>query len=58
MSQCRRRLREAEAEAALDVSTTWELSYQQLEELDDEKKYKSAILTLFAFLDCQHISQN
>ncbi|KAF7891171.1 uncharacterized protein EAF02_001496 [Botrytis sinoallii] len=57
MSQYRRKIGEAADETALNVFTTWELSYQQLETLDDEKKYKSRILTLFAFLDRQKISQ-
>lgn len=57
MSQYRRKIGEAADETALNVFTTWELSYQQLEKLDDENRYKSAILTLFAFFDCQHISQ-
>ncbi|KAF5870455.1 putative kinesin light chain protein [Botrytis fragariae] len=57
MSQYRRKIGEAADETALNVFTTWELSYQQLETLDDEKKYKSRILTLFAFFDCQNISQ-
>ncbi|TGO69307.1 hypothetical protein BELL_0780g00030 [Botrytis elliptica] len=57
MSQYRRKIGEAADETALNVFTTWELSYQQLETLDDEKKYKSRILTLFAFLDHQKISQ-
>ncbi|KAF7891787.1 hypothetical protein EAF00_008089 [Botryotinia globosa] len=57
MSQYRRNIGEAAEETALNVFTTWELSYQQLEILDDEKKYKSKILTLFAFFNCQNISQ-
>ncbi|THV54036.1 hypothetical protein BGAL_0036g00170 [Botrytis galanthina] len=57
MSQYRRKIGEAAEETALNVFTTWELSYQQLETLDDEKKYKSRILTLLAFLNCQNISQ-
>ncbi|KAF7941945.1 uncharacterized protein EAE97_006782 [Botrytis byssoidea] len=57
MSQYRRKIGEAADETALNVFTTWELSYQQLEMLDDEKKYKSKILTLFAFFNCQNISQ-
>ncbi|KAK6602111.1 kinesin light chain [Botrytis cinerea] len=57
MSQYRRKIGEAADETALNVFTTWELSYQQFETLDDEKKYKSKILTLFAFFNCQNISQ-
>ncbi|KAF7890835.1 uncharacterized protein EAF01_010644 [Botrytis porri] len=57
MSQYRRKIGEAADETALNVFTTWELSYQQLETLDDEKRYKSKILTLFAFFNCQNISQ-
>lgn len=57
MSQYRRKIGEAADETALNVFTTWELSYQQLEKLDDEKKYNSIILTVFAFFDCQDISQ-
>ncbi|TEY39970.1 hypothetical protein BOTCAL_0445g00030 [Botryotinia calthae] len=57
ISQYRRKIGDAADETALNVFTTWELSYQQLETLDNEKNYKSKILTLFAFLNCQNISQ-
>lgn len=57
MSQYRRKVGKAANETALNVFTTWEPSYQQLEKLDDENKHKSVILALFAFFDCQNISQ-
>ncbi|PQE21480.1 Tetratricopeptide-like helical protein [Rutstroemia sp. NJR-2017a BBW] len=58
ISPYRRKLGDAEDETALNVFTTWELSFQQLETNDDEKKSKSTILTLFAFLDRQKISHH
>jgi tetratricopeptide (TPR) repeat protein len=58
ISPYRRKLGDAEDETALNVFTTWELSFQQLETHDDENKSKSTILTLFAFLDRQKISHH
>ncbi|PQE33146.1 Tetratricopeptide-like helical domain protein [Rutstroemia sp. NJR-2017a WRK4] len=58
ISPYRRKLGDAEDETALNVFTTWELSFKQLETHDDEKKSKSIILTLFAFFDRQGISHH
>jgi tetratricopeptide (TPR) repeat protein len=58
ISPYRRKLGDAEDETALNVFTTWELSFQQLETHDDEMKSKSIFLTLFAFFDRQRISHH
>jgi hypothetical protein len=54
MSQYKKGLTETEEETAMNVFTTWELSFSQL-----EAKYTkaSAILTLFAIFDCKDISE-
>jgi tetratricopeptide (TPR) repeat protein len=57
MSQYRRRLNKSERETSLSVFTTWELSFQQLEDEDTERVNMADILTLFAFFDCKDISE-
>src|SRR5205814_2178617 len=56
MSQYRRRLNKSEEETSLSVFTTWELSFRQLEE-DTEGVNKADLLTLFAFFNCEDISE-
>ena len=57
MSQYRRRLNQSEIETSLSVFTTWELSFQQLEDEDTEGVNMADLLTLFAFFDCKDISE-
>jgi tetratricopeptide (TPR) repeat protein len=57
MSQYRRKLSESAKETALNVFTTWELSFQQLQEQEAPNLQKSQVLTLFAFFDCKVISE-
>jgi tetratricopeptide (TPR) repeat protein len=57
MSQYRRRLNQSERETSLSVFTTWELSFQQLEDEDTEGVNMADLLTLFAFFDCNDISE-
>jgi tetratricopeptide (TPR) repeat protein len=57
MSQYRRRLNKSERETSLSVFTTWELSFQQLEDEDTEGVNMADILTLLAFFDCRDISE-
>lgn len=56
LSQYRRSLNTAERETSLNVFTTWELSFQQLTEIESGK-LKGDLLTLFAFFDCNDISE-
>ncbi|TGO17030.1 hypothetical protein BTUL_0021g00270 [Botrytis tulipae] len=53
MSQYRRKIGEAADETALNVFTTWELSYQLLEMLDDEKMRRK----LFSWPDILNIEE-
>jgi tetratricopeptide (TPR) repeat protein len=57
ISQYRRRLDQSERETSLSVFTTWELSFQQLEDADTEGVNMAGLLTLFAFFDCKDISE-
>lgn len=57
MTAYRRKLNNAEKETALNVFTTWELSFQQLEAREETGDLESDILTLFAFFDCKDISE-
>ncbi|EDN99634.1 hypothetical protein SS1G_02492 [Sclerotinia sclerotiorum 1980 UF-70] len=50
MSQYRRKVGKAANETALNVFTTWEPSYQQLEKLDDENKHKSVINATYLYI--------
>jgi hypothetical protein len=56
LSQYRRSLNTAERETSLNVFTTWELSFQQLRELES-RELKGDLLTLFAFFDSNDISE-
>jgi hypothetical protein len=56
LSQYRRSLNTAERETSLNVFTTWELSFQQLAEVESGE-LKGDLLTLFAFFDCNDISE-
>jgi hypothetical protein len=56
LSQYRRSLNRAERETSLNVFTTWELSFQQLTELESGE-LKGDLLTLFAFFDSNDISE-
>ena len=47
----------AETEVSLDVFTTWELSFQQLESQTGRDSCESRSLTLFAFFDHKDISE-
>jgi len=53
----RRRLNDEEKETSLSVFTSWELSYQQLLPDTEEGHMKSHLLTLFAFLHGQGVSE-
>jgi hypothetical protein len=53
----KRKLSEEEAEQALSVATTWELSLEQLSGDDDEREDKKELLTLAAFFNKQCISE-
>ena len=57
MSQYRRKLSDEARETSLNVFTTWELSFQQLQETDGEGKEKENLMTLFAFFDCKDVSE-
>ena len=57
MSQYRRKLSDEARETSVNVFTTWELSFQQLQETDGEGKEKENLMTLFAFFDCKDISE-
>ena len=57
MSQYRRKLNDGERETALNVFTTWELSFQQLKVAESGNKRIADILTVFAFFDCNDISE-
>jgi len=57
MTQYRRKLTDAAGETALNVFTTWELSFQQLQTRDNERGYKEDVLILFAFFYCDDISE-
>jgi tetratricopeptide (TPR) repeat protein len=58
MSQYRRALNGAERETALNVFTTWELSFQQLQARETVSNRNADLLMLFAFFDCRDISEN
>jgi hypothetical protein len=58
MSQYRRKLNDSAKETTLNIFTTWELSFQQLQEQQAPSIQKSQILTLFAFFDCKDISED
>ncbi len=57
LSQYRKKLGDAEKETSLNVFTTWELSFQQLQSHSTEESLEIRTLTLFAFFDPKDISE-
>ena len=57
LSQYRRKLGNAEKETSLNVFTTWELSFQQLQSQASANEVEAKLLTLFAFFDNKDISE-
>jgi tetratricopeptide (TPR) repeat protein len=55
MIQYKRKLTDEAKETALNVFTTWELSFQQLQTKSTESNSED-LMTLFAFFDCKDIS--
>ena len=57
LSQYRRKLGNDEKETSLNVFTTWELSFQQLQSQASANNVEAKLLTLFAFFDNTDISE-
>ena len=57
LSQYRKKLGKNEEETSLNVFTTWELSFEQLESEASENNREVKLLTLLAFLDNEDISE-
>ena len=57
LSQYRRKLGNDEKETSLNVFTTWELSFQQLQSQASANNVEAKLLTLFAFFDNKDISE-
>ena len=57
LSQYRKLLGNAEKETSLNVFTTWELSFQQLQSEASENNVEAKLLTLLAFFDEKDISE-
>ena len=57
LSQYRKRVGNAEEETSLNVFTTWELSFQQLQSEASENDVEAKLLTLLAFFDEKDISE-
>ena len=57
LSQYRKKLGDAEKETSLNVFTTWELSFRQLQSHSTEESLEIRTLTLFAFFDPKDISE-
>ncbi|KAI9684109.1 MAG: hypothetical protein M1829_003379 [Trizodia sp. TS-e1964] len=57
ISQYRRRLNDSDKETSLNVFTTWELSFQQLETTQTQGGLKANLLTLFGFFNHKDISE-
>ena len=57
LSHYRKRLGNAEEETSLNVFTTWELSFQQIQSEVSENDVKAKLLTLLAFFDEKDISE-
>ena len=57
LSQYRRKLGNDEKETSLNVFTTWELSFQQLQSQASENNVEAKLLTLFSFFDNKDISE-
>ena len=58
LTQYRKKLGEAERETSLNVFTTWELTFEQLQSQVTEDGVEIRILTLFAFFDNKDISED
>ena len=58
MSLYLKKLNENEKERALNVFATWELSFRQILGGNNTGQLEADFLTLFAFFDCQDISEN
>jgi hypothetical protein len=56
-TQYLKKLNDSDEETALSVFTTWELSFQQLQEGTASGDLKADVLTLFAFFDSKDISE-
>ena len=57
LSQYRKKLGNTEKETSMNVFTTWELSFQQLQSQSSENEVEVKLLTLFAFFDERDISE-
>ena len=57
LSQYRKKLGNAEEETSLNVFTTWELLFQQLQSEASENDVEAKLLTLLAFFDEKDISE-
>ena len=57
LSQYRKKLGHDEKETSLNVFTTWELSFQQLQSQASANNVEAKLLTLFAFFDNKDISE-
>ena len=57
LSHYRKKLGSAEEETSLNVFTTWELSFQQLQSQVSENDVETKLLALFAFFDEKDISE-
>lgn len=57
LSQYRKKLGNTEKETSLNVFTTWELSFQQLQSQSSKNEVEIKLLTLFAFFDEKDISE-
>ena len=57
LSQYRKKLDSDEKETSLNVFTTWELSFQQLQSQASANNVEAKLLTLFAFFDNKDISE-
>ncbi|KAL9118732.1 MAG: hypothetical protein Q9187_004722 [Circinaria calcarea] len=56
-SQYRKKLNNTEEETSLNVFTTWELSFRQLQSQPNSNGNETKLLTLFAFFDEKDISE-
>jgi hypothetical protein len=57
LTEYRKSLGADEKETSLSVFTTWELSFEQLLRTSNYSAARADLLTLFAFFDCQNISE-
>jgi tetratricopeptide (TPR) repeat protein len=58
LTQYRRSLNDSQRETSLNVFTTWELSFEQLLNSTSSGQHKADLLTLFAFFDCNDITEH